>query len=117
MKFIPSLFLISLSTLFFSSCYYDNRQDMLGTAGVCDTSNVQFAAIVNPIITQNCNGCHGGVSPSGGISLEGHTNVKNQITAILNSINSGSMPKGSPKLDDCTILKIQTWANNGSLNN
>ncbi|MBL7764949.1 MAG: hypothetical protein JNJ58_02565 [Chitinophagaceae bacterium] len=54
MKIIPSLFLISLTTLFFSSCYYDNKQDMLGTVGMCDTSNVMFSTGVNPVITQYC---------------------------------------------------------------
>jgi len=26
------------------------------------------------------------------------------------------MPQGQPKLEDCTILKIQTWVNRGAKN-
>ncbi|MBK7763443.1 MAG: cytochrome c [Bacteroidetes bacterium] len=101
----------------FSSCYYDSKEYILGGISICDTTNTQFASVVNPIITQNCTACHGGSAPSAGISLEGYANVKNNYTAILNSINNGSMPKGSSKLDDCTILKIQTWVNRGAQNN
>lgn len=107
----------SISVIFLSGCYYDSKEYLLGGISICDTSNTQFAAVVNPIIIQNCISCHGGSSPSAGISLEGYTNVKNNYNAILNSINNGSMPKGSPKLDDCSILKIQTWVNRGAQNN
>jgi len=100
-----------------SGCYYDNKQNLTGGAGTCDTINTQFSAVINPILIQNCTNCHGGSAPSGGISLEGYTNIKNNHTAILSAVSNGTMPKGSPRLDDCSILKIHTWINRGTQNN
>jgi hypothetical protein len=108
---------ILMSILCLNGCYYDNKEYLMGGITICDTTNTQFAAVINPIIIQHCTSCHGGAAPSAGISLEGYTNVKNNYTAILNSMNNGTMPKGSPKLDNCTILKVQTWVNRGAQNN
>lgn len=116
---IPSCFfvLLLISILGLNGCYYDNKEYLMGGISICDTTNTQFAAVINPIIIQNCTGCHGGAAPSAGISLEGYANVKNNYTAILKSMNNGTMPKGSAKLDNCTILKVQTWVNRGAQNN
>jgi hypothetical protein len=111
-----SIFIVSCA-LIFNGCYYDKREELLGGASICDTSNTQFTAVVNPIIVQNCTSCHGGASPSAGLSLEGYNNIKNNYSTILNSMNNGTMPKGSNKLDACTILKVQTWVNRGAQNN
>ncbi len=100
-------------------CTYAHKDKVLGNSGICDTTNTKFAAVIQPIITTYCNtqsGCHGG-SNLGSISLEGYNNVKDNYTSILSRIKSGNMPQGSPKLDDCTILKVQTWVDRGAQNN
>ncbi len=100
-----------------NSCYYDNKEDLYGGIAICDTTNTKYAEVIQPIVVQYCTGCHGGVSPSAGLSLEGYTNVKNNYPGMLTAMKNGTMPKGSSKLDDCTILKVQTWVNRGAQNN
>lgn len=99
-------------------CTNRNRQEIMAT-NMCDTTLTTYSAIVSNIITTKCNdqsGCHGSASP-GSVSLQSYQNVKDRITDILDRIKSGNMPKSNPNLDDCTILKIETWANKGAINN
>lgn len=103
---------------FFTDCTNHNKQTILGN-GFCDTSNTKFAAVIQPIIQTHCNtqsGCHGGIN-YGSIPLESFQNIKDKYSDILSRIKSGNMPKGNPKLDDCTILKFETWVNKGAQNN
>lgn len=105
--------------LILQSCSYAHKDKVLGNSGICDTTNTKFATVIQPMMTTYCNtqsGCHGG-SNLGSISLEGYDNIKDNYSSILTRINSGNMPKGSPKLDDCSIQKVQTWVNRGAQNN
>ncbi|MDP4933751.1 MAG: hypothetical protein NWR30_03495 [Salibacteraceae bacterium] len=96
--------------------------DSTGQGG-CDTSNVTFSAFVNPLIGQQCLGCHNASSANGGINLQGYTNVKTYVDngKFLGSIKHTSgyspMPQNQAKMDDCTIAKLEAWINNGALNN
>lgn len=94
-------------------------QTILGN--VCDTTNTKFAAVINPILVDNCvNACHSNSAAAlngGGLSLEGYDNVKANYDQILSSIKAGTMPKGGTALDICLITKIQTWVNRGAQNN
>ena len=106
---------ISLS---FPSCSYRNTEEILGA--VCDTSNTKYSTYVKNIITTRCNsesGCHG--VDAGSISLETYADVTASGIPddILTRIKSGNMPKGSSKLDDCTIYKIENWMSTGAQNN
>ena len=85
--------------------------------GICDTTDTKFSTFVNPVITSKCVSCHNSVTPSGGYDLDGYDKVKANYPAILSSVNSGSMPKGSAPLDACTVTKIQVWVNRGANNN
>jgi hypothetical protein len=40
----------------------------------------------------------------------------NLMGVINHAAGYSPMPKNSPKMDDCTISKIQAWINNGSPN-
>jgi uncharacterized membrane protein len=98
-------------------CTNNKKQTLLGN--ICDTTDTRFSTVVNPIIISECLSCHSNsnaVSEGGGISLEGYANVNAYYQQILSDINSGRMPWGKSKLDDCTILKIQTWVNRGAKN-
>lgn len=97
-------------------CVNKNKQDILGS---CDTSDTKFSTVVKPIIDMHCNsasGCHGSIS-QGAILLEGYQNVKDNYANILVRVKSGDMPKNNPKLDNCTIFKIESWINKGAINN
>ena len=99
-------------------CTNHKKQTLLGN--ICDTTDCRFSTVVNPIIISECVGCHNGSTNKGGVNLDGYENVKANYQGIIGSINGYSgytpMPEGQSKLEDCTILKIQTWVNRGTKN-
>jgi len=118
---MKKILMLLVVTSFFASCYYNNEEDLLGTAS-CDTTNVTYSVTVKKILTDYCTSCHSDASLQGGISLEGYDNVKKYATAgsLLGSIKQvdySPMPKGSSKLSDCDISKIEKWIADGALNN
>lgn len=105
-----------------NSCNYNNAQDIL-SGTICDTSSVSYSSTISGYMNNYCNGCHGGASPSAGISTEGYSNVKalvvsGQLWGTMNhSVGYSPMPKGTPKLDECTLTKLKAWINAGAPNN
>lgn len=92
--------------------------------GSCNTTNMSYAGNIAPVLNANCVGCHSGVAPSGGITLNTYEGVRSValsgklIGAITWSPGFSPMPKGaSQKLPDCTIQKINAWVNDGAPNN
>lgn len=89
----------------------------------CDTTNFSFAAIIKPIITNNCQGCHSGAAASGGIDLTTYNSIKVKVTdgrlwgAISHYTGYSPMPKNAAKLSDCDLTKIRKWIEAGSPNN
>ena len=113
-----------LILLGFSSCYYDNEEELYKFVQTgCDTSNVTYTGSIAPIMQTYCNSCHSGASPSAGINTSSYAGL--QAIALNGSLygsmsHTGSyspMPKNSPKLSDCNLAKIRIWVNQGSLNN
>jgi hypothetical protein len=113
-----------------SSCYNDSEEELYGTIPTtnCDlTSPVKFSTIISPIISSKCatSGCHSTSSKAAGINLGTFDAIKAYITKsqapFLGSIkrdgNYSPMPKGSPKLADCDISKIESWIAAGMPNN
>ena len=88
----------------------------------CDTTNVTYSGAIQIIMQTNCTGCHSATNASGGIKLDTYADVKSTITSgrlygsIIQSSGFKPMPPGS-KLTDCSIKKIKTWIDKGSLNN
>ena len=103
--------------------------------GVCggdnSTCNISYSTTILPIINSNCTGCHGG---SGGLSLSTHTSLiigGNSGAVVTPGDGSGSrlvkklrgtasedrMPKGGVFWNDTDINLIETWINEGALNN
>lgn len=123
-KFIFSL---SVITLLFYACSKDS-EDMMDPnppSGNCDTANMKYSTDILPILQTNCYPCHGATSNSGsgGIILEGHSNIKAKADAgiLIGVITHASgfppMPMDGPKLSDCNINKIRSWINNGTQDN
>jgi hypothetical protein len=89
----------------------------------CDTLNVTFSATVWPIIQNRCFGCHSGASPSGGISLQNHSdlvavaNSGQLMGTIRHEPGYAAMPQNGQKLSDCNITQIQLWINDGMPDN
>jgi uncharacterized membrane protein len=100
-------------------------EDKLAANTTCDTTSVSYATGVVPILQDNCYGCHGASSNagSGGIVLEGYSNLK---VYADNGYLSGNishapgyigMPYGKPKLPDCEVNTVVAWVNQGAKNN
>ncbi len=109
-----------------SSCFYDKGDVVYPTAAsTCDTTSVSYSNQIVSILNAQCNYCHGAAANSigGGIYLNTYAALKPYVNngSFLNSIlqngKASAMPKNGAKMDNCSILKIQSWINKGALNN
>jgi hypothetical protein len=113
------LFFLLVTT---SSCYYD-KEEILYPDGVCDTANVTYSRSVTPVLSANCTSCHGGNTPSAGISLDNYNGIKAVADngklwgAVSHTAGFSPMPKNSAKMNSCNITKIKKWIDAGALNN
>ena len=121
----PALMAIMVAGImitFLNGCYYD-KSDLLYPDNVCDTTAVKYSTSVLPILSSSCISCHGGSTPSAGISLDTYAGVKIQADngrlwgAVSHSPNYSPMPKNSNKLNNCNLEKIRIWIAAGSPNN
>lgn len=107
-----------------SGCYYDNEEELypVTNQAPCDTAAVTLSAVVKPILNQHCIGCHNAGFASGGVDLETYTQLASSANSgkLLSSVKhdgkASPMPKGSPKLDECSIHKIEKWIRLGAKN-
>ncbi len=90
-------------------------------SGKCDTMANTYSLFVKPLILAKCQGCHSGSAPQGNISLATYASVR---TVALNgklygslTRQSGWMPKGGAKLDDCSLAKLKAWVDSGAPEN
>lgn len=94
----------------------------------CDSINVTFSQTVWPIIQNSCYGCHSGTNPSGGISLNGYTQVKaagsiptgsygSLLGTITYAVGNEPMPRNGNQLSTCSIAQIRKWINDGMPDN
>lgn len=133
MKFVNSkkaiLFTGVLAFAFIFGCT-DKKADQVTpspppSSGGCDTTNVTFSAVVNPIIQNSCalSGCHTNATRAGGYTYESYTGLMRAVNngRLLGAIRHGNgyvaMPQSAPKLSDCDIEKITHWVNMGAPNN
>lgn len=117
--FIPMLSIPLLLT----HCTYDNEVEKYMDSQ-CDTSNVTYSNTIRPILENNCYTCHNAEDASsigGNIVLDNYQAVEEKATRMLRAVQHAegytNMPKGQPKLDECTIAKIRIWVEEGALNN
>ena len=98
------------------SCYYDNEEELYPYAPSCDTTNVDFSTIIQPIFVTNCarSGCH--VPGTGRKDLTTYSGIKDIVDdgqLEERVILLGNMPPTGP-LNRCDITKIETWIKNGA---
>lgn len=115
---------------FLPSCYYDSKEELLGTNS-CDTVDVTYALTIVPILESQCYSCHNTANADilgGGTNLDGYDNLMGYVTAsdpdnssFYNTVAWVSgysfMPKSGSQLGECNILKIRAWINAGAVNN
>ncbi|MCF8309706.1 MAG: cytochrome c [Bacteroidales bacterium] len=112
------LFIVTLS-----SCYYDNEEDLYPQQAECDTTNVNYNDQIAPIMQNNCNSCHSGVSPNAGVITDNYEDLKavaenGQLWGAVNHEPGYTpMPRNQPKLPECDLKKIRIWIDNGTPRN
>ena len=103
--------------------------DGLNADGCCgdETSNcVHYEDEIQPIFNANCTSCHGG---SGGLVLTSYSDLMgndvvdpgdsaaSKLIQRLKGTSGIQMPKNQDPLDEATINLIETWINEGALDN
>lgn len=89
----------------------------------CDTSAVTFTGTIQPLIDQNCKGCHSGTSPQGGIALTNYSQVQTLAAngSLLGVVRAEAgyvaMPYNSNSLNSCKIRQLELWVAQGAPNN
>lgn len=84
----------------------------------CDTLMLTYKDI-QPIIEKNCYKCHSGNAPTELFNLETYTQIKEKgetgklFGAINHLAGYKPMPKKSPKLEGCDLIKFNSWINKG----
>jgi len=116
---IGVFFLLSLG-----ACSWESQDEFYPPPELCDTLEVSFSEDVQPMLSQHCWACHSDANaPSfgNGMALESHADVAQRIPLIVSVINHEDgvpqMPRGSAKLDTCSIATFEAWMNQGSMDN
>ena len=113
-----------------NSCKKDNLEELLSEGNgqaICDVDfTLSYQNDIIPILSANCYQCHAAnVAPflaSGNVldnynSLKIYANDGRLVSVINHKPGFPEMPQGAEKLSDCTISRIETWVNQGTLNN
>lgn len=98
----------------------DGAKNGINCAVKCDSAVSGFTAVIQPMMTKYCVGCHAYPNASAQVELSGYIGVKNAINqGLLKSIDHSGyypMPKGGAKLSDCEINQVRKWIQRGAPN-
>jgi len=95
----------------------------------CSPDTVYFTNTILPLLTSNCamSGCHNGLSTgdAGDYTLNTYAGILKTVKAgnatgskLVSVISNGSMPpKGHTAITSAQLTEIETWINQGALNN
>ncbi|HMH23788.1 MAG TPA: hypothetical protein VK563_18510 [Puia sp.] len=132
-SFLPYAIVLATSALIisFAGCSKTSEDKLVGNSP-CDTTNVQYARDVVPILQSICYDCHGtgNTAGSGGILLQGYSNLKVYVNThpaglslsylegnISHAPGYIAMPYQLPKLPDCEVNTVVAWVHQGAPNN
>ena len=132
-SFLPCAIVLGMGAviLSFGGCS-KTSEDQLNGNTTCDTTSVQYARDVVPILQSICYDCHGNgnTAGSGGILLQGYTNIVVYATTfpagkpysylegnVIHASGYVAMPYGLPKLPVCEVNTIAAWVHQGAHNN
>jgi mono/diheme cytochrome c family protein len=115
--------LVLAATLLFFYCTSDNIEDFTGNINDCDTLQVSYANHIAPVMAASCNACHSAAAPLGGVNTSDFSGLSLVAAngklkgAVNHQPGFSPMPQGQPKLDSCTLKRINAWINQGFPNN
>lgn len=97
------------------SCVNNSEEDLYGLE--CDTTDMTYETI-KYIFENNCYDCHKNAQGPNSIKFNSYDEVKvivntGKLLPAINWTGSKKMPFGQPKLDDCSIDRIEAWINAG----
>jgi len=81
----------------------------------CDSSNVTYPHIVQPILEAYCISCHSGPTPEGALDFDDYADVafvaqSGQLLGALKHLEGYEpMPPNSAKISNCEITLIEKW--------
>ena len=102
--------------------------------GQCDGDNsscVNYSTEIQPIFDSKCTSCHGSLGglnlgsystlmsggSSGTVVISGNGSESRLIQKLRGTASGSQMPKGGTQLDDTIIDLIETWIDEGALDN
>ena len=115
-------FLVFFGFLFINACKHDPVQVVKDNPPVvdppidtlaCDSSNVTYPTIVQPILEAYCISCHSGPSPEGALDFDDYNDVafiaqSGQLLGALKHMDGFEpMPPNQDKLSTCEIALIE----------
>ena len=110
---------LALTIALMQGCSYDVESELYPNLE-CDSTHVTFSGRIKPLIENQCESCHSGTSPSGGLLLAGHEAISDAALAgsLLARI---SLEEGNPllmppsgALGACDIAAISQWIDDGA---
>lgn len=122
MQQLPKSVLLVWMAFAVTACYYDVEEELY-PSNQCNTANVTYSLSVVAILSDRCYKCHDQRTNTGGITLEGHANLKRYVDSgrLLGAIKHQSgfspMPQNEAQLPDCQIAQIEAWIQQGAPNN
>jgi hypothetical protein len=130
MKITALLFSTLVIMILLSTCYYDSQEYLFPKINnQCDTTGTIHFSSVDSVLQNGCVSCHNLSTASGGVNLDGYSNVYTYSTTLRNNtpILVGAIRRMSgfyampllpaAPLDECSIRKIEIWIEQGAQNN
>lgn len=117
-----NIIILFVSLLIFGGCYYDNEVDLYGMDD-CNTTDISYSGFVQPLLQENCYQCHSTIANQGGVALEGYdavipwVNNQRLMGALRHESGFSPMPQNAPQLNACMLDQMQSWIDDGALNN
>jgi len=102
------------------SCSKDNDT---GPKHPCDTIEVTFSGVIQPLLQQNCFECHGDGSTRGDVILDTYEDVNEIVLdgrlygAVNHLAGYSAMPYFRDQLDSCSLYFINKWIEEGAPDN
>ncbi len=120
MRKLPFWFPLAFLVLF--SCSSDLEDDLLDSLSITDTNTTytySYSSDIAPIITNNCQPCHGSGIGASAVSFDSYDAMSGYTTPslMIDYLESGYMPAGGGSLHDSLITKIEIWYDEGVPNN
>lgn len=128
-RYLVPFTLLLTSLLLTTSCYKDNEEALYeGYLAACDTTAISFSDDIKPILAISCDNCHSTATApilGAGINLNDADKIAafelqfpGRFYGSMAHVRPYSpMPKGSRKLDNCALSKIDAWVKAGTPNN